>query len=129
MTLGSDAILGAAKPERAGEAGAVQETSFSLGAGLGLAVLGTVLSVVYRSDFAPVPGASAQEWDTARSSLGAATEVATRTGGRVGEALRGAAEHAFDAGFAVATGSAAVVLALLGVLAWRGLRESGRRGH
>ncbi|MGW7637807.1 MFS transporter [Streptomyces decoyicus] len=129
MTLGSDAILGVAKPERAGEAGAVQETSFSLGAGLGLAVLGTVLSVVYRSDFAPVPGASAQEWDTARSSLGAATEVATRTGGRVGEALRGAAEHAFDAGFAIATGSAAVVLALLGGLAWRGLRESGRRGH
>ncbi|MFE1768254.1 MFS transporter [Streptomyces angustmyceticus] len=126
MTLGSDAILGAAKPERAGEAGAVQETSFSLGAGLGLAVLGTVLSLVYRSDFAEVPGASAQQWETARSSLGAATEVAARAGGRVGNALRGAAAHAFDTGFAVATGSAAAVLALLGVLAWRGLREPGR---
>ncbi|MGI5261662.1 hypothetical protein [Streptomyces angustmyceticus] len=40
--------------------------------------------------------------------------------------LRGAAAHAFDTGFAVATGSAAAVLALLGVLAWRGLREPGR---
>ncbi|KOG39504.1 hypothetical protein ADK74_28685 [Streptomyces decoyicus] len=130
MTLGSDAILGAAKPERAGEAGAVQETSFSLGAGLGLAVLGTVLALVYRSDFAPVPSASAQQWDTARSSLGAATEEAAQAGGRVGDALRVAAGHAFDTGFAVATGSAAAVLALLGVLAWRGLRESGcRRGH
>ncbi|QEV55484.1 MFS transporter [Streptomyces platensis] len=130
MTLGSDAILGAAKPERAGEAGAVQETSFSLGAGLGLAVLGTVLSLVYRSDFAPVPGASAHQWETARSSLGAATEVAARTGGRIGDALQSAAEHAFDTGFAVATGSAAVVLVLLGALAWRGLRESGcHRGH
>ncbi|WP_197708733.1 MFS transporter [Streptomyces sp. 2323.1] len=129
MTLGSDAIMGTAKPERAGEAGAVQETSFSLGAGLGLAVLGTVLSLVYRSDFAPVSGASAQQWDTARSSLGAATEVAAQTGGRVGEGLQSAAEHAFDAGFAVATGSAAAVLALLGVMAWRGLRESGSREH
>lgn len=129
MTLGSDAILGAAAPERAGEAGAVQETSFSLGAGLGLAVLGTVLSLVYRSQFGPVPGASAQQWNTARGSLGAATEVAARAGGRVGDALRGAAERAFDTGFAVATASAAVVLALLGVLAWKGLPESGRGGH
>ncbi|GFE39814.1 MFS transporter [Streptomyces tubercidicus] len=129
MTLGSDAILGAAAPERAGEAGAVQETAFSLGAGLGVAVLGTVLSLVYRSDFAPVPGASAQQWNTARGSLGAATEVAARAGGRVGDALRGAAERAFDTGFAVATASAAVVLALLGVLAWKGLPESGRGGH
>ncbi|MGW7486250.1 MFS transporter [Streptomyces sp. NPDC054786] len=130
MALGSDAILGAAKPERAGEAGAVQETSFSLGAGLGLAFLGTVLSLVYRSDFAPVPGASAQQWNTARSSLGAASEVAARAGGRVGDALHSAAAHAFDTGFAVATGSAAAVVALLGVLAWRGMRASDdRRGH
>ena len=122
MALGSDAILGTAEPERAGEVGAVQETSFSLGAGLGLAFLGTTLSLVYRSDFAPVPGASAQQSDAARSSLGAASEVAARAGGRVGEALRSAAEHAFSTGFAVATGSAALVLALLGVLAWRGMR-------
>lgn len=129
MALGSDAMLGAAKPERAGEAGAVQETSFSLGAGLGLALLGTVLSLGYRSDFARVPGASARQWDTARSSLGAASEVATRAGGRVGDGLRNAAAHAFDTGFAMATGSAAAVLALLSVLAWKGMRESdGRSG-
>ncbi|WP_158888847.1 MFS transporter [Amycolatopsis anabasis] len=42
MTLGADAIMAAARPERAGEASAIQETSFELGAGLGVAVLGTV---------------------------------------------------------------------------------------
>ncbi|MGW3014320.1 MFS transporter [Streptomyces sp. NPDC001219] len=125
MTLCSDAILGAATPERAGEAGAVQETAFSLGAGLGVAVLGTALSLAYRSDFAPVPGASTQQWATARGSLGAATEVAVQAGGRVGDALRSAAEHAFDTGFAVATASAAAVLVLLSVLTWRGLRTPG----
>lgn len=117
MTLGSDVMLGAARPERAGEVGAIQETSFSLGAGLGLAALGTVLSLVYRSAFDPVPGAGPQRWETARTSLGAASEVAADTGGRTGEALLRAARHAFDTGFAVATTLAAGVLVLLGALA------------
>ncbi|MGW3498788.1 MFS transporter [Streptomyces sp. NPDC001020] len=37
MTLGADSIMGAAQPERSGEAAAIQETSFELGAGLGVA--------------------------------------------------------------------------------------------
>ncbi len=41
MTLGADAVMGAAGPERAGEAAALQETSFELGAGLCVAALGT----------------------------------------------------------------------------------------
>ncbi|MFH8612529.1 MFS transporter [Streptomyces sp. NPDC018029] len=125
MTLGSDSILGAARLERTGEAGAVQETAFSLGAGLGLSFFGTVLSLAYRSDFDPVASASAQQWETARSSVGAASEVAARVGGKVGDGLLNSAEHAFDTGFAVATGSAAAALALLSALAWRALRVPG----
>lgn len=48
MTLGADAIMTAASPDRAGEAAAIQETSFELGAGLGIAVLGTALAIAYR---------------------------------------------------------------------------------
>ncbi|MGW8554277.1 hypothetical protein [Streptomyces tubercidicus] len=48
---------------------------------------------------------------------------------RVGDALRGAAERAFGTGFAATTASAAAVLALLGVPAWKGPPESGRGGH
>ncbi|MFJ9415653.1 MFS transporter [Streptomyces sp. NPDC101227] len=48
MTLGADTIMGAARPERSGEAAAIQETAFELGAGLGVAVLGTVLTGVSR---------------------------------------------------------------------------------
>jgi DHA2 family multidrug resistance protein-like MFS transporter len=124
MTLGSDVMLGTAKPERAGEVGAIQETSFSLGAGLGLAFLGTTLSLVYRSDFRPVPGATEQQWETARTSLGAAAEVAARTGGRTGDAVLLSARHAFDTGFSVVTAVGAAAMALLGVLAAVSLRSS-----
>jgi MFS transporter, DHA2 family, multidrug resistance protein len=123
MTLGADAMLGAAEPERAGEVGGIQETSFSLGAGLGLAVLGTVLSLVYRSTFPPVPGSDRADWETARTSLGAAVEVA---GGRGGDALLLAARQAFDTAFSVTTALTAAALVLLGAVAVVGLRPAAR---
>ncbi|MFF8031561.1 hypothetical protein [Streptomyces sp. NPDC016626] len=61
MTLGADSIMSAARPERSGEAAAVQETSFELGAGLGVAVLGTVLAVVYRTGLPAVAGLGPSE--------------------------------------------------------------------
>jgi DHA2 family multidrug resistance protein-like MFS transporter len=127
MTLGSDAMLSAAAPERAGEIGAIQETSFSLGAGLGLAVTGTMLSLVYRMAFPPVPGVPSQQWETARTSLGAATEVAARTGGETGNALLRSARDAFETGYAVTTALTAAVLVLLGTLAARWLRSPAGR--
>ncbi|WP_245574021.1 MFS transporter [Amycolatopsis nigrescens] len=50
MTLGADAIMSAARPEQAGEAAGIQETAFELGAGLGVVVLGTVLTLSYHPD-------------------------------------------------------------------------------
>lgn len=122
MTLGSDAMLSAASPERAGEVGAIQETSFSLGAGLGLAVMGSMLSLVYRMAFPPVPGVPSHQWETARASLGAAAEVAARAGGGTGDALLRSAREAFDTGYSVTTALAAAGLVPLGVLAARWLR-------
>ncbi len=115
MTLGSDVMLSTASPERAGEVGAVQETSFSLGAGLGLALLGTVLSLVYRLMLQAAPGATAQQEETARHSLGAAAEVATSIGGSQGRAFLANAINAFDVAFSVATATAATILVLLAV--------------
>jgi DHA2 family multidrug resistance protein-like MFS transporter len=122
MTLGSDVMLGAARPERAGEVGAIQETSFSLGAGLGLAVLGSLLSLVYRMVLPPVPGVPAPQWEAARRSLGAASEVAAQMGGASGDALLWSARGAFDTAYSVTTALTAAVLVLLGALAARWLR-------
>ncbi|WLW54746.1 MFS transporter [Streptomyces sp. YU58] len=128
MTLGSDTMLSAARPERAGEVGAIQETSFSLGAGLGLAFLGTIMTLVYRSTFGSVPEATGEQVETARTSLGAASEVAARLGDRAGDALLERARESFDTGFEVATSLSAGALALLGVLILLDRRKSPPSG-
>ncbi|ONI87436.1 hypothetical protein ALI144C_08540 [Actinosynnema sp. ALI-1.44] len=43
-TAGSQAIMTSVAPQRAGGAAAIQETSFELGAGLGVAILGSVMA-------------------------------------------------------------------------------------
>jgi MFS transporter, DHA2 family, multidrug resistance protein len=49
VTLSTDLILGAAPPERAGAASALSETGTELGGALGIAILGSLGTAVYRS--------------------------------------------------------------------------------
>ncbi|GLW08179.1 MFS transporter [Microtetraspora sp. NBRC 13810] len=126
MTLGADIIMAAARPERAGEAAAIQETSFELGAGLGVAVLGTVLAAAYRTALPAVPGLRPDEGVVARESLGAATAVAARLDQTTAAALLRAARTAFDEGFTVVMGIAAAVLAVTAALSAIALRGAPR---
>nr|WP_276319265.1 MFS transporter [Streptomyces luteoverticillatus] len=118
MTLGADSMMSAAPPERAAEAGAVQEVGFSLGAGLGVAAMGVIATVAYRGDLAPVEGLTSAQSDAAAGSLNTAVELAGKLSGPVGNALRTGAREAFRHGFSVTTATvAAVVLALAAVVA------------
>ncbi|MFB8415297.1 MFS transporter [Streptomyces albidoflavus] len=57
--LATDIVLAAAPPERAGAASAVAETSTELGAALGIASLGTLSTVLFRTRLPdPVPAAA-----------------------------------------------------------------------
>ncbi|MFD1933882.1 MULTISPECIES: MFS transporter [Nonomuraea] len=123
MTLGADLIMSAARPERAGEAAAIQETSFELGAGLGIAVLGTALAAAYRGALPAVPGVDGGAAETAGESLAAALQVAATLPPAAAEPLRAAAREAFGQGFAAVTGTAAALLAFTAVLATVLLRE------
>ncbi|WP_342651072.1 MFS transporter [Pseudomonas sp. REB1044] len=49
MTGASSTIMASAPPERAGMAASAEEISYELGGGLGIAVLGTLMSIVYSS--------------------------------------------------------------------------------
>jgi MFS transporter, DHA2 family, multidrug resistance protein len=49
FTLAADVAIGAAPPERAGTASGISETSSELGGALGLALLGTIGTAVYRA--------------------------------------------------------------------------------
>ncbi len=87
-------IVGSAPPERAGSASAMSETSAELGGALGVAILGSLVTVVYRLmmsgvDFTPLSQAAAA--DSSRTpwcSFGPCTE----TGPRLGAAMAGSSK-------------------------------------
>ncbi|MGH7265833.1 MAG: MFS transporter [Candidatus Rokuibacteriota bacterium] len=113
-TLATDLIVGVAPPERAGAASAISETSSELGGALGIAVLGSVGTAVYRGVMATaVPdGVPFEATESARGTLGGAVAVAERLPDPIGAELLGAARAAFVQSFELTAGiSAAVAIA------------------
>ncbi len=121
-TVTNDAILAAAPPERAGAASAVSETAYEVGAVFGTAVLGGVLSAVYRSAVALPDGVP----PGARETLGGAVDAASGLPGEPAAAVLASARDAFTLGVDVAAGTGAAVLAAVLVVAGLGLRRAHR---
>ncbi|NML54455.1 MFS transporter [Streptomyces sp. R302] len=90
-----ESMLSEAPARSAGGAAAIGETSYQLGAGMGIALLGSVMNAAYAPGLADVPGVPAEASGAAANSLGEAYQVAARLGGSAGEALHTAARHAF----------------------------------
>ncbi|OEJ27606.1 transporter [Streptomyces agglomeratus] len=111
-----ESMLSEAPAEHAGGAAAIGETSYQLGAGMGIALLGSVMNAAYVPGVAGVPGVSSADSAGAANSLGEAYTVAERIGGPAGDALRTAARHAFVHGLHVTLFVSAGLL-LLGALA------------
>ncbi|MGK5498939.1 MFS transporter [Streptomyces sp. URMC 125] len=111
-----ESMLSDAPAERAGGAAAIGETAYQLGAGIGIAVLGTVVNAAYAPGVRAADGVPREAAADAARSLGEAYEVAGRLGGPEGEALRAAARESFVQGLHVALLVSAGLL-LLGALA------------
>ncbi|TQL01733.1 MFS transporter [Cellulomonas sp. SLBN-39] len=125
-TLTNDAILASVPPERAGAASGISETSYELGASLGVAVLGSVVAAVYRADLT-LPGTlDAAQADVARQTLGGAVAVADGLPDALGAQVLTAAQDAFSHGVGVTSAVAAVVLAGVALLVGRVLRRADR---
>jgi DHA2 family multidrug resistance protein-like MFS transporter len=115
ITLSTDLIVGTAPPERAGSASAVSETSAELGGALGIAVLGSIGTAVYRGDMAAAipPGTPPEAAHAVRDTLGGALEVAGRLPEATGAAVLDGARDAFVHGQQVAAAiGAGIALAL-----------------
>jgi Major Facilitator Superfamily. len=112
-TVSNELILASAPPEKAGAASAVSETAYELGAVLGTAVLGGILTALYRANLVLPFGLPVEAARSARETLAGAVHAADGLGGELGRALRDAAAHAFDAG----VGTTALIGAGLVVLA------------
>ncbi|MEJ3656316.1 MFS transporter [Actinomycetes bacterium KLBMP 9759] len=104
MALATDMVVAAAPPERAGAASAISSTAPQLGGGLGIAVLGSVITAVYRSEMAGTPG-------PAGDTLGGAVTASVDTD------VLDAARTAFTHGFALTAVVSAVLMAATAALA------------
>jgi len=97
FTLATDLIVGSAPPEKAGAAAAISEAGSEFGGALGIAILGSVGTAVYRTAM----NAHASEtipadiMETARDTLGGALAVATRLPEPLGAQLLTTARGAF----------------------------------
>ncbi|MFF2508588.1 MFS transporter [Streptomyces sp. NPDC058067] len=111
-----ESMLSEASAQDAGGAAAIGETSYQLGAGMGIALLGSVMNAAYAPGIAKVAGVPGSASAQAGNSLGEAYQVAARLGGTAGEALRRAARVAFVHGLHVTLFVSAGLL-LLGALA------------
>ncbi|MFD4574321.1 MFS transporter [Streptomyces sp. NPDC058417] len=114
-----ESMLSEAPPEQAGGAAAIGETSYQLGAGIGIALLGSVMNAAYSPGLASVPGVPASASASAGHSLGEAYEVAGRLGGAAGETLRRVARDCFVHGLHVTLLVSAGLLLLGAVMALR----------
>ncbi|MET9658218.1 MFS transporter [Streptomyces sp. NPDC006510] len=121
FTVTSDVILSSVPKEQAGSAGAVSETAYELGAALGIALLGSIVTGVYQTFESPegTPPANA---GAAHESLGGAVEAAHGLSAQQGQALLAAAQDSFVEGLRLAAGVGAAVLLATAVAAWFLLR-------
>lgn len=115
MTLSTDAVVAAAPPERAGAAASISETAYELGIALGIAVLGSLQTALYRSQLEIPAGTPPQTAAAVQDSLASA---AGHLGGRSEELLT-TAQHAFTYGMQVTSFIAAVLLVVAAILAAR----------
>ncbi|RZU11460.1 MFS transporter [Streptomyces sp. BK239] len=113
FTVTSDVILSSVPKEQAGAASAVSETAYELGAALGIAVLGSIVTGVYR-DFPAPPGTP----EGAHESLGGATQAASTMPTAQAETMLNSARDAFVNGLSVASGVGAAVLLTTAATAW-----------
>ncbi|MDX2971928.1 MFS transporter [Kribbella solani] len=105
--LGTNLVIGSVPPEKAGTAGALTQTGNELGLALGVAVLGSVLTMMYRGQMDGRGGDS----------------LAQAISSSAPPAVLDAARNAFTAGFQLVAGISAVALTVVSVLLARNLRD------
>lgn len=83
LAIASAMVMQGSPEDKAGNAGALEETSYELGGTLGVAILGSISALVYRSELSGSPalrGVEATEAAQAQESLGSAIATSERLG-------------------------------------------------
>jgi DHA2 family multidrug resistance protein-like MFS transporter len=123
-TISNDLIIAAVPPNRAGAASAVSETAYEVGAVLGTAVLGSMLTAIYRGALVVPEGVPTEVGEAARETLGGAVAVSSGLPDDLATSLLHAATDAFDQGLVVTAGVGALVMVAAVVVALTTLRRA-----
>ncbi|WP_426183538.1 MFS transporter [Microbacterium sp. TWP3-1-2b2] len=126
-TISNELILSSAPAAKAGAASAVSETAYELGAVLGTAVLGGIITAFYRSALVIPEGLPADVSAAARETLAGAYTAAQDLSDPLGSALWEAAASAFDSGVLVTSLIGAILVVAAGTIAAVTLRTT--RSH
>ncbi|WP_305786310.1 MFS transporter [Symbioplanes lichenis] len=118
FTAATDAVLSTVPRERAGAASAISEMSYELGVALGIALLGTLQTTLYRAGLPDLSALSVTTRSAVADSLAAASQALAGTGA-TGSAILAAARDAFAHGMQVTSMIAAALLLLSGAIAWK----------
>ncbi|MCY0997839.1 MFS transporter [Myxococcus sp. MISCRS1] len=117
--LGTDLVVGSVPPEKAGSAASTSETANELGVALGVAILGSFATAIYRRNMADAVPAGVPDGvaDSVRESIiGAVTSTSALPAG-LRDAVLAPARESFTQGINIAAGLGVVVFASLAVLA------------
>lgn len=123
-TISNELILSSAPAEKAGAASAVSETAYELGAVLGTAVLGGLITAFYRGALVVPEGIPAEAAHAATETLAGAYTAAQELPAQLGDALWDAASAAFGSGVMVTSLIGAGLVVLAGVIAAVTLRKA-----
>ncbi|WP_433521334.1 MFS transporter [Nocardia pseudovaccinii] len=118
MTLSVDAVVTAVPKARAGAASSVSETAYELGVALGVAVLGSLQTALYRHQLnlpAATPDAMRRAAEDSLANAARATNVATDVGRLVLETAR----HSFTTAMQYTTATAVALLLVAAFVAAR----------
>ncbi|WP_430868815.1 MFS transporter [Demequina aurantiaca] len=98
QTLSNDTIIGSVPAAKAGAASAISETAYELGAVVGTATLGTMITAFYRTNMTVPAGLSAEQASMAGETLPGAAAVAQDISPSAASGLMESAGRAFDSG-------------------------------
>ncbi|MET4691142.1 MFS transporter [Sinorhizobium fredii] len=114
-------IVGTAPPERAGSASAISETSAEFGGALGIAVLGSLATMVYRMAMnrADLSSLNPVQAEAVSATLAGAVETAQSMPRSASAVWLETAKSGFSLGFAICCVVATVTLLLLAIVARR----------
>ena len=123
LLASTSAIMAAAPKEKAAAAGAIETMSYELGAGLGIAIFGLLLTRSFSASIDLPQGLNASLVDKASSSIGEAMKVAQDLTPALAVSVTEAAKSAFITSHSVALGSAGGMLLLLAAGMWFSLAK------